>query len=190
MSIKGWFIVIFSLAWHFNTQAQSRYFTRTGQITFFSEELIENIDATNKQVSSFLDISTGEIVFSVPMKAFKFKKSLMQEHFNENYIESEKYPKSTFKGIIDDVVNLNLSQGAVHKVKVNGLFTLHGVTKPVNADGFLSLKNGKILANAVIYVKPEDYAIEIPVLMRNKIAKIIKVSIAMAYDPYLASKTQ
>lgn len=186
MGVRSWFIVLFTLALQVSAQAQTRYFTRTGQIVFFSEELLENIEATNKQVSSFIDLSTGEIVFSVPMKSFQFKKSLMQEHFNENYIESEKYPKSAFKGFINEFKNLNLQQDGTHKVKVNGSLTLHGVTKPVSADGVLTIKKGKIQANSVIYIKPEDYAIEIPLLVRNKIAKIIKVSIAMDYDPYVA----
>ena len=163
---------------------QNRYFTRTGNISFFSEELLENIEAHNKQVSSFVDFSTGEMVFSVPMKSFQFRKSLMQEHFNENYIESHKYPKSTFKGSIENAKAVNLQQNGTYKVKVSGQLTIHGVTKPVTADGTLEVKSGKVAAKSVINVKPEDYAIEIPLLVRGHIAEIIQVTINMLYEPY------
>jgi polyisoprenoid-binding protein YceI len=171
----------------FGSQAQSRYFTRTGNISFFSEEIIENIEAHNKQVSSFLDVTTGEIVFSVPMKAFQFRKSLMQEHFNENYVESHKYPKSTFKGTVQNIRAVNLQQDGVYKVKVNGQLTIHGVTKPIDADGTLEVKGGRIGANSIIYVRPEDYDIRIPLLVRNHIAKIIQVTINLLYEPYQAN---
>ena len=171
----------------FGSQAQSRYFTRTGNISFFSEEIIENIEAHNKQVSSFLDVTTGEIVFSVPMTAFQFRKSLMQEHFNENYVESHKYPKSTFKGTVQNIRAVNLQQDGVYKVKVNGQLTIHGVTKPIDADGTLEVKGGRIGANSVINVRPEDYDIRIPLLVRNHIAKIIQVTINLLYEPYQAN---
>ena len=171
----------------FGTQAQSRYFTRTGNISFFSEEILENIEAHNKQVSSFLDVSTGELVFSVPMKAFQFRKSLMQEHFNENYIESHKFPKSTFKGNIQNIKDVNLQQDGSYNVKVNGQLTIHGVTKPIEADGTLEVKGGRIGAKSIIYAKPADYNIQIPLLVRGHIAEIIQVTINMLYEPYQAN---
>ncbi|MDB5260819.1 MAG: hypothetical protein JWQ14_100 [Adhaeribacter sp.] len=170
-----------------SSQAQSRYFTRTGNISFFSEEILENIEAHNKQVSSFLEVNTGEIVFSVPMKAFQFRKSLMQEHFNENYIESDKYPKSTFKGTIQDMKAVNLQQDGIYQVKVNGQLTLHGVTKPIAADGTLEVKGGRIGAKSVINLRPEDYNIQIPLLVRGHIAEIIQVTINLLYEPYQAN---
>jgi polyisoprenoid-binding protein YceI len=179
-------LLIFWLIIH-SSQAQSRYFTRTGSISFFSEEVLENIEAHNKQVSSFLDVSTGELVFSVPMKAFQFRKSLMQEHFNENYIESHKFPKSTFKGNIQNMQSVNLQQDGNYKVKVNGQLTIHGVTKPIEADGTLEVKGGRIAAKSVINVKPEDYNIVIPLLVRGHIAEIIQVTINMLYEPYQAN---
>ncbi len=166
-------------------QAQ-RYFTRVGTISFFSESILENIEAHNKQVSSFIDFSTGEMVFSVPMKAFQFKKALMQEHFNENYIESDKYPKGTFKGTIDNIKTINLQQDGTHKVKVNGQLTIHGITKPIAADGIMEVKAGKITGKSTFTITPEDYNIEIPLLVRNHIAKIIQINVQLLYEPYIA----
>ena len=180
-------LLFYLLVVSFSSQAQSRYFTRTGNISFFSEEILENIEAHNKQVSSFLDVTTGEIVFSVPMKAFQFRKSLMQEHFNENYVESHKYPKSSFKGSIKNIKEVNLQQDGVYKVKVSGQLTIHGVTKPIDADGTLDVKDGRIGAHSVINVRPEDYDIQIPLLVRNHIAKIIQVTINLLYEPYQAN---
>lgn len=178
--------ILFSLT-VYSGQAQNLYFTRTGNISFFSQEVIENIEAHNKQVSSFLNINTGELVFSAPMKAFEFKKSLMQEHFNENYIESDKYPKSSFKGRIDNIETMNLQQDGIYTVKVKGLLTIHGVTQTVDTDGTLEVKEGKLSAKSVFYIKPEDYAIEIPLLVRDHIAKNIQVSIHINYQPYLGN---
>ena len=170
----------------FYGQAQTRYFTRTGNISFFSEELIENIEAHNKQVSSFISLESGEMVFSVPMKAFQFRKALMQEHFNENYVESDKFPKSTFKGTIENITAINLQQAGIYNVKVSGQLTIHGVTKPVSSAGTLEVKDGKILAKSTFNVVPEDYNIEIPLLVRNHIAKIIQVTVNLVYEPYIA----
>lgn len=184
MNVFSRFLLLCLLLVMSGGQAQSRYFTRSGNISFFSEEIIENIEAHNKQVSSFLDVTTGKVVFSVPMKAFIFKKALMQEHFNENYIESHKFPKSTFKGAIENIKGVNLQQDGVYKVKVAGQLTLHGVAKPITADGILEVKGGRIGARSVFEVKPEDYAIEIPLLVRNHIAKIIQVKVNLFYLPY------
>lgn len=115
----------------------------------------------------------------------------MQEHFNENYVESHKFPKSTFKGHIQNMKDVNLQQDGLYNVKVAGQLTLHGVTRPVSADGTLEVKGGKIGAKSVFEVKPEDYAIEIPLLVRNHIAKIIQIKVNLLYAPYTetAAKT-
>ncbi|RYG04633.1 MAG: YceI family protein, partial [Chitinophagaceae bacterium] len=87
--------------------AQDRYFTKTGTISFHSKTDMENIDATNKLVTAALDTKTGAIQFNVPMKAFEFKRALMQEHFNENYVESDKFPNGTFKGKLTNNAAVN-----------------------------------------------------------------------------------
>lgn len=184
MRCRAFIIILFSLGLPFTGLTQNRYFTRNGNISFFSEEVLENIEAHNKQVSSFIDFNTGELVFSVPMKAFQFRKALMQEHFNENYIESDKYPKGTFKGGIENASAINLQQEGLYKVKVNGQLTIHGVTKPVSADGTLEVKGGKVAARSVFNVKTEDYNIEIPLLVRGHIAETIKITVNMLYEPY------
>jgi polyisoprenoid-binding protein YceI len=117
--------------------SQDKYFTRTGTLSFYSETPIENIEAENNQASAILDIQTGEIAVSAQMIGFEFEKALMQEHFNENYIESDKFPKATFKGKI-----LNYSgapdDSETTEVTVEGVLTLHGVSKDISTTGTLS----------------------------------------------------
>lgn len=168
-------------------EAQNRYFTRTGQISFYSEAPIENIEAHNNQVSSFINFDTGEMVFSVPMKAFQFRKSLMQTHFNENYVESDKYPRSTFKGAIGDIKSINLQQDGLYGVKVTGQLTIHGVTQPVAADGTLEVKGGKVMGLSAFTLTPEQFHIEIPLLVRAHVAKVIRIQVKTIYVPYLAN---
>ncbi|MGV3503152.1 MAG: YceI family protein [Adhaeribacter sp.] len=171
-------------------KAQNRYFTREGNISFFSEAPLENIEAHNNQVSSFINFDTGELAFSVPMKAFTFRKSLMQTHFNENYVESDKYPRSTFKGKIPDIKQVNLQKDGLYAVAVTGELTIHGVTQPVNADGTLEVKNGLVVARSAFTVTPEQFNITIPRLVRANIAKTIRIQVHVAYAPYLAKNAQ
>ena len=114
-------------------QAQERFFTRTGTISFFSETPVENIEATNHQASSIFDVVSGEIAVSAQMKGFSFEKALMQEHFNENYVESEKFPTATFKGRIKEYDHSAFQIGQEHNVEIVGDLTLHGETKKVNS---------------------------------------------------------
>ncbi|MEO0471941.1 MAG: YceI family protein, partial [Bacteroidota bacterium] len=131
----------------FALQAQ-KYMTRTGHIKFESETPLEKIEADNNQVSSILNTENGEMVFAVLMKSFQFEKALMQEHFNEKYVESEKFPKSTFKGKIKDIAGVDFTKDGVYEVQVEGELSLHGITKSVNTPGSIEVKDGKISALA------------------------------------------
>jgi len=163
---------------------QDRYFTKTGHIDFFSSTPVEDIKASNEQVTSFLDIKTGEMVFSVLIRSFQFEKALMQEHFNENYLESAKFPKASFTGNVVDPEKVSWDKSGEYPVKVKGRLTIHGVTKEVEADGTLIVETGKITGKSKFIVKPEDYEIKIPQVVRNNIAKEIQVNILMYYTPY------
>ncbi|MFD1754070.1 YceI family protein [Rufibacter sediminis] len=165
--------------------AQSRYFTRTGHISFFSKAPLEDIEASTKQVVSFLDLKTGEMVFSVPMKMFQFRKSLMQEHFNENYVESDKYPKATFKGKVVNIQSVNLAQDNLYKVLIEGVLTIHGVDRPVRTEGTLEVKNKQMVGKSTFSVTPQEFNIEIPFLVKEHIAKRIDITVNVVYVPYV-----
>jgi polyisoprenoid-binding protein YceI len=159
------------------SMAQDRYFTKTGTISFHSKTDLENIDATNKIVTAVLDTKTGAIQFSVPMKAFSFKKALMQEHFNENYVESDKYPDGSFKGKIINNTSVKYAAPGSYDVNVEGELTIHGVTKPVATKGKLVIGNNTIEANTNFEILIADYNISIPALVADKISKSVQVSV-------------
>lgn len=154
-----------------------KYMTRTGKITFFSSTPVENIEAFNNEAASVLDAKTGDVVFSVPIRSFKFEKALMQEHFNENYMESSKYPRADFKGKVNDIGNVNFSKDGTYNVKTSGKLTIHGVTKDVTIPGTITIKGNTATASSKFNVKTADYNISIPKLVEGKIAKEIEVTV-------------
>lgn len=161
------------------TSIQSQVFnTRTASIHFFSKTPLEDIDAENKQVYAAVDLSKKTIAFSMLLKGFLFKKDLMQEHFNENYVESDKYPKATFAGTFEGDVNT-----AGNTVKVNGKLTLHGVEKEFSTTATLALQGDQLTGKSNFQLVPEDFNITIPGLVRDKIAKQINVEVQMICKP-------
>ena len=166
----------------FSVNAQ-KFMTRNGYIGFYSHTAVEDIKGDNNQVASVLDISTGEIVFQVLIKSFHFEKALMEEHFNENYMESEKFPKSTFKGKITNLSAVDFSKTGKYDVVVEGDLNIHDVTNKVTAKGSLEVIVGGINANSKFNIVPEDYKITIPGVVRDNIAKNLEVTVAMKYTP-------
>ena len=161
-----------------------KYFTRTAEVTFFSEAPTENIEAENRQVTCILNTENGEIAFSVQMKGFHFEKALMEEHFNENYVESHKYPKSTFKGKILEYDKINIKKDGKYKVTVEGELLLHGVAKKIKAEGEISRLGDQIMMTSKFDLKVEDYKISIPKAVIKKIAESIEVSMEATLNEY------
>jgi hypothetical protein len=176
------------LACSLTTTAQNRYFTKTGHIDFFSHTAIEDIKGVNDQVTSFLDIATGDIVFSVLSRSFQFEKPLMQEHFNENYMESEKFPKASFEGKIADLKAVDFAKPGKYPVKVAGKLLIHGTTKDIEAQGSLIIEKDKITGESGFLVNPEDFGIKIPSVVRQNIAESLKITVQMNYQVYAPKK--
>lgn len=164
-------------------KAQDRYFTKTGTIEFYSKAALEDIEAKNKTVTAVLDGKSGAMQFSVPMKGFEFEKALMQEHFNENYVESNKYPRAEFKGAIANNSAVNYTKDGTYNVTVKGKLTLHGVTKDVEAPGTLKVDNGKIEGKSTFTIQLSDYNISIPSVVKDKISNSIKISVDTKLEP-------
>ncbi len=160
-----------------------KYITKNGHIGFYSSTPLENIVADNNQVASVLDISTKEMVFQALMKSFIFERALMQEHFNENYVESEKFPKAVFKGKIVVPDNIDLTKKGKYDVTVEGDLTLHGVTKNIKEPGQIVVGDKEITAQSEFLLKPEDFDITIPGVVRDKIAKEMQVKVDVKYLP-------
>jgi YceI-like protein len=167
-----------------------KHFTRAGNITFSSDAPLEKIEASNQTATSIIDIASGKMEFAVLIKAFQFEKALMQEHFNENYMESDKYPKAIFKGAIDDASTIDFKKDGSYPVKVKGSLTVHGETNEVVAEGIINIKEGKISAKSAFEVAVADYKIKIPSVVKDNIAKTVKINVDMDYELFEKSNKQ
>jgi len=161
--------------------AQDKYFTKTGKISFFSKAIIENIEAHNRSVTCVLDTKTGNVQFSVPIKGFEFEKALMQEHFNENYLESDKYPRGEFKGQIVNNSEIDYTKDGVFQGKVKGKLTIHGQTNDIESDGKITKEGNKIVIFSEFNVRLPDYKIKNEKL--QNISNNIKVTVNCSLDP-------
>ncbi len=160
--------------------AQSKLFTKNGIISFYSKAPVEDIEATNNKVLAIVDLEKNTIEFSVLIKGFEFEKGLMQEHFNENYLESDKYPKAYFKGVFEGSIPGILSAGnKTYTLSINGHLSLHGVTQPLKTPGVITVKDKLIKASSSFTIRLSDFKIKIPTLVANNISKeiLIKVNI-------------
>ncbi|HEY8935841.1 MAG TPA: YceI family protein [Cyclobacteriaceae bacterium] len=149
-----------------------------GSITFFSDGAIEDITATNTAAGSMLNAATGELVFIVPILEFRFSNSLMREHFNEKYMETEKYPKSSFTG---KLIGFDAAKTGEQNVKAIGKLTMHGVSKDVEIPGTVEFASGKATVKSKFVVKLADYNIKIPTIVFQNIAEKVELKIDFTY---------
>ncbi|HEV2831588.1 MAG TPA: YceI family protein [Hanamia sp.] len=158
------------------------YFTKNGRISFFSKTILEDINADNNQVISILNLQTSGLQFSLLNNAFHFPKAKMEEDFNEDYMESSRYPRSTFKGTIAGIDKIDFSKDGTWPVNVSGELMIHGVTKSIAVPGKIIIKGEKVSASASFKILPKDYKIRIPSLVSNKIAESIDVTVDCLYQ--------
>lgn len=161
-----------------------KHFTRSANISFFSDTPMEKIEAHNHQATSVVDLEKNEMVFSVLMKSFEFEKALMQEHFNEKYVESDKFPKAQFKGTFKSDTNVDLKKDGNYPVEISGTMNLHGVDKPMSTKGVFTVKAGKLTGKADFKLKLADYDIAVPSVVKENIAEEVKITVDAAYEPY------
>lgn len=178
--MKKIFLILLAM-YSFQAAAQNKYFTKNGHIQFFSEAPLENIEAHNHQVAGILDISKNELAVSLLIKAFKFDKSLMEEHFNENYLESDKFPKSVLVGSLKLKEVIDPNKNGIYPVTIDGKLTLHGVTKAVSITGTIEVQKGQLLAKAKFQISIKDYNIEIPTLVIKNIAEVVDVTVELPF---------
>lgn len=158
------------------------YKSSEGIVSFFSVAPIENIDATSNDIVSLINTSTNEIVFRVPISTFQFKKKKMQTDFNENFMESEKYPDAAYKGKINK--KIDWAKNGTYKITSKGKLTIHGVENERTDTATVSIKNGKITMKGEFKVRVADHNIKIPKLLFEKIAEVVTVKFNMSYSPY------
>ena len=163
--------------------AQDKYYTKNAKINFYSVTPLEDIEAQNKSAVCVLDTKTGSLQFSTLIKGFEFENKEMQDHFNEYYLESDKFPKSEFKGQIVNNSSVNYKKAGAYPVQVKGALTIHGVTKDVQTNGTVKVDGAGVATTSTFSVAVADYGIKIPSLVKDKIAKTVKVTIDAKLDP-------
>lgn len=163
--------------------AQDKFFTKSGKVDFYSKAPLEDITAKNKTATAVLDTKTGQLQFVVMIKGFEFENAEMQEHFNANYMNSDQYPKAEFKGQVLNNADINYSKPGTYTAKVKGMLTMHGVTKEVITTGTIKVEGIGLKATSEFNVKPADYNIKIAPIVKDKIAKNIKISVDTKLEP-------
>jgi polyisoprenoid-binding protein YceI len=159
-------------------------FTKNGSISFnaTSKNSPEKIEATNKAVACKVNTTAGDVEFVVLIKSFVFKNQLMQQHFNENYVESDKYPKCNFKGKITNLSSVNFTKDGSYAVTVDGTLSLHGVDKKVSTKGTITVKGGKVSMSSTFNIKLPEYKINIPNEVKDKVAQDATIIVSCNLD--------
>lgn len=180
--MKKLFFISAVLLLSFTQAFSQKYFSRSIKVQFYSHTSVEDIKAENKSTTVVLDAKSGGIEFKVQIKGFLFENALMQEHFNENYMESSKYPSASFKGNIENLSSVNFGKDGTYNTTVKGNMTMHGVKKEISVPGTFTVGGGKIALHAQFNVSPQDYNIDIPGVVRDKIAQNIQVTVDGTLD--------
>ena len=180
--LKKLFILVLIVS-SIGTFGQGKFISKNAFISFYSRTPMEDILGESNEAVSILNAETGEIGFQAIMTTFHFRRALMEEHFNENYMESTKFPKTKFNGKIEGF-NKDMLTGPVANIKITGQLNVHGVEKTITVPGTLGLEDGKLVGTSKFKVTPEDYGITIPSLVRDKIGKEMDVTLKANYIPY------
>ncbi len=180
--LKNLFILIF-LTVSIGVFGQGKFIAKNAYISFFSSTPMEDILGESNEAVTILNTETGEIAFQALMTTFHFKRALMEEHFNENYMESTKFPKTKFNGKIEGY-NKTMLSVPIADIKVTGILSVHGVEKTITVPAKLGLENGKLVGTTKFNVTPEDYGINIPSLVRDKIGKQMEITVKANYLPF------
>lgn len=178
---KGLLFLLFCSAIH--VTGQQVFIEKAGTVTFYSEAPLENIEAVHSGVNAILNTSTNEVAFIISIRGFKFAKELMQEHFNEKYMESDQYPKATYKCIILDTMNWSVP--GTYTVTSAGTFNLHGVEKEITEKGTFTISAGKINLQSEFKIAIADYNISIPKLLFQNIADTVLVKLNVNFEPFV-----
>jgi hypothetical protein len=149
---------------------------KNARITIFSSALIEDIKATSNTGISVFNPNSGELNFSVAISSFQFEKAFMQQHFNSDYMESDKFPRAVFKGKVQE--HVDVTRDGSYTVNAEGTLTVHGITKPRTISGTITVKNGIVGMASEFIVKCADHHIDIPQILFYHIAESIKVTVA------------
>lgn len=178
-------LVWFSLT---NQTGQDLYVCKNAKISLYSSAPIEDIKASTSTGGSLFNPASGELDFSVSIKSFQFEKALMQEHFNSDYMESDKFPRATFKGKVQE--HVDVSKDGSYPITVTGDLNVHGITQKRTITGTITVKDGSINMAAAFMVRCADHHIAIPKIVFHNIAESIKMNVTATYQPYKSNQTK
>jgi len=165
---------------------QTIYTSDTSMVSFFSATPVEDIEAFNSASTSLLNVAKSEIVFRVPISGFQFEKPLMQEHFNENYMETEKFPYATFKGKLSD--SLDISKDTIYNITATGMMNIHGQDRAETYNGLIICKDGRATMTCDFAVFLKNHKIKVPKVVFSNIAETIEVKTYFEFKPYEKKK--
>lgn len=165
-------------------EAQSIYAAKSSKVSFFAGTAVEDIDAVNDQSISFINLTTGEVIVSIPNEKFHFRRPLMEEHFNENYMESGKFPKSEFKGKIGNIEKIKWESGQAYDAEVTGVLNIHGVSRSRTIPVHISCLTERLDAELKFSITLADHNIDRPRILWEKLAETVDVHANFTYEPH------
>ena len=165
----------------FSISAQDLYAVTESEIQFYSDSPLEKIEAINKKTKSFFKTSTKTLMFVIPVISFKFEKPLMEEHFNENYLETEKFPTAKFSGTINE--ELDYTKNGTYDASATGKLTIHGVEQERSINGTITVKDSQLIFEGKFQIKLKDHDIDIPSIVVKNIAEVVDVTAKLVYEP-------
>ncbi len=165
--------------------AQAQVYTgKTVNVEFYSHTPVEDIKAKTPVMTSVIDFSNNSFAFKIPVKTFDFPNDLMEEHFNENYMESDKYPNATFNGKMTSATKIDITKDGTQTVMAEGKLTIHGVAQDRKIPATLTVKDGKIKIDAKFNVHLTDHKVEVPTIVMSKIAEDIAITVNLAMEKH------
>lgn len=179
MMKKSIVCLVFMVLIPLGIMGQGKFLTNNGIIRFYSHTIIEDITAVNNKVAAVIDGSSGEVVIIIKMTQFQFEKKKMQEHFNENYVESEIFPKATFSGTILNNHDVKYNIPGLYEVEVKGEMTIHGQTQTLLEAGTVKVTSAGIVCSTRFKLNPEDYKIKIPRTVRKNISEQMEITVEL-----------
>lgn len=159
-----------------------KYITKTGCVYFKSRTDAIDIDGSNNKVAAMLDMENGELVAIVLIKAFELPLATADKHFNETYMESDKYPKATFKGKILDYEKFDLNSNSTQEITIQGNLDIHGTNKQITQKTMVTNNNGKLVGKCELEIEINDYGIKVPNNVKDRVAKTIEVKIELVFE--------
>lgn len=181
--MKSFMIAFLVLILSASSVYSQKYMTRNGHIRFYSSAPLEDIEAHNRQVNAAFDTQTGDFVFRVLIRSFEFEKALMQEHFNENYMESHKFPNASFRGKVTNLSDVDFTKDGEYEVVIEGKLIIRGETNDISELGTFTVKEGAITGFSQFNVQLADYDVKIPRAVVNNIAETVEVTVNVNLEP-------